>query len=516
MYVELAAGAYLLGSYAYHRWFADDEIEDQIKPEKVTIPTVSLGDPITLIYGRCRVREPWLAMIGAPQGVVDAGESAGQPFVYETDLFYVIGVGMGDDANTRVRHVYVDDVKLRGGDLQGVVATGASEHAIVENFGSPGEDEVGRIGGWIEVLAGGSSQVLRSEGPPVNHTYAGDRMFHYRDAAALDYTPHVSSFRGYLSALLFGDETFFTIAGQGDQWRIGNSPNPGSYQFECHSYPFMGSQLGPSNKIGEEANPADVLLDLLTGTRCKAGVPRSRIDFASFTAAAETLAEEGNGYSRAVADAETFSDVVDEILRQIDGVLFEDPHTDTWKLKLVRPDYVISDLVQINPDNTRKLTNVSAGSRSNLTNKIRVMYTDRDSDYVDNSAEAFNQATAAGQNGVANEQQLRFPGVCTAELAIAIATRELSARSRPIAKCRAIVDRTLVRVNPGDAVRVTWPDHQWEDLLFRVAAVDRGTRDSSEITLDLVQEFYQNWRGVVQGDSGTLSGFPITGGVAEP
>jgi hypothetical protein len=61
-------------------------------------------------------------------------------------------------------------------------------------------------------------------------------------------------------------------------------------------------------------------------------------------------------------------------------------------------------------------------------------------------------------------------------------------------KCRAIVDRTFAYTNPGDPIRVTWPEYGLDGVVFRVAQVTRGTSKSSKITMELVQDHFYVFR----------------------
>ncbi len=64
-------------------------------------------------------------------------------------------------------------------------------------------------------------------------------------------------------------------------------------------------------------------------------------------------------------------------------------------------------------------------------------------------------------------------------------------------KFRALVDRSFVRVNPGDAIKVTWSGPDIAGLVFRVVAPpDRGTLENGTIALDLVQDAAYTYRQI--------------------
>ncbi len=292
-------------------------------------------------------------------------------------------------------------------------------------------------------------------------------------------------------------------------WVHGTTAQLPSYSFECSSYPAVGLY---GSQVGDEANPADVIYDLLTGTFGKLGLSTDLVDSVSFEAAARTLLDEAHGYSRAFDELRSASEYIADILKQIDAVLYEDPIDSKIKLKLIRADYVPADCLEINPENCQKIETPAAGGWTGRANKIRVTFPKRGSQYTDGSATAQNQANAVGQDGIVEEVVLDFRGVCTQALADTIAGRELAALSRPMFKCSAIVDRSFLRINPGDVVALTWPDWHISGMLMRVAGVTRGSLQSGAIKLDLIQDFFYTARRVFVGggDHGALGGFPGT------
>ena len=72
-----------------------------------------------------------------------------------------------------------------------------------------------------------------------------------------------------------------------------------------------------------DANPAEVLFELLTDELIGLNIPLSKIDFPSFIASGETLATEGNGFSLLVDRITPAIDIIKEVLRQTNSVLFE-------------------------------------------------------------------------------------------------------------------------------------------------------------------------------------------------
>ncbi len=97
---------------------------------------------------------------------------------------------------------------------------------------------------------------------------------------------------------------------------------------------------------------------------------------------------------------------------------------------------------------------------------------------------------ASGGCHLVPEQVLEFRGIKTMALAEAVAGRELAYRSRPLARCRVKVDRTFIRVRPGDVVRMSWPKLNIAGRVFRVGHVSLGAADENVVYLDLIEDYF--------------------------
>lgn len=382
----------------------------------------------------------------------------------------------------------------------------------------------------VEILDGRPTQILKEpNGTPA--TYAGDYVPTTYTGAnmMIARAPEtIPGYRGFLTAMFYRDEFVGELgrisrylAPGGPPWAqdltglldpdnhlfvmaIGTSSTAPSFAFEASTYPPV--YLGPARKVGEEANPADAILELLVNPRAKLKYPRDRVDSAgTFAAAALTLAREGNGYSRVIEGGRQAREVINEILAQVDGVAYEDPIDRLIKLKLIRPDYDPVLVTEINVRNCKELKNAAIGGSTSIANLVRVRYTSRQNNYESRVVDGHNQANIVGQDGIVREVQLEFPGVCTEVLAQAIADREFDARSRPISKMTAVVDRSFYRFCPGDVVALTFPHYQWDRVLFRVVHNNRGAPTDNFVTLDLIQEVFQVYRGEHRDDLGQLT-----------
>lgn len=490
----LIAAGFIVGDYVYHRWF-DPPPPPPPPSNTLGLPSSSVGASVPMIYGRIRVHTPlmvWWGQAEALSGGV-SGTGTPAPYVYAVDMLFAIGVPF-QNGLARVKGAWSGERQLGWLDFgSGQTGNGGFETPI-ESDASALDGAAVLDGGLVETMNGSSSFVMIAAGPTAN-TNAAQKM----NIAGIPLA-QIPGYRGYLSAFLYNS----TIG-----WIIGTNPQPNAYSFEVTSYPNgnypSGLTIGSLTMVGSQlindgvnpivdVNPIDVLWDLFVGTFGKLGWSPSLIDAGSFVAAAATLAAEGHGFSRSWETQTPVRQCIDELMQQVDGVIYEDPTTGQIGVKLIRADYDVGSLMTITPENCEELQNFAMGGWTGLANRVVVTWTDRGNNYRDNTSTAQSDANAVGQDGEVVSVTLNMPGVCTQILGDALAGRELQARSIPLMKCRAIVNRQFLRVKPGDAILLTWPEANISRVVMRVAAVGRGTLENGAISLDLVQDYFYQWR----------------------
>ncbi len=478
MILELIEIGFLVGSFVYHRLNETGPIKTS---DRLT-PRLADGESIPLIYGRCRVRSPLISWYGNASAVQRIDQPDGV-FFFEIDMTLVLGIPFRDGI-VNLCGVYLDDHPIPAVifSADGLPANvGGSTYLFDNSVGIPDTDSRFTSFPYVEFGDGNSGQTM------VGSLLEGSMVLAGVDASL------IPGYRGYMT---------FHVADLGR-----NDKNIPVLHFEVSSYPSVSLD---EYTVGLEANPADVLYDLLKGTFGKLGLDYTLVDYETFRAAAEALNDEEHGYSRAIEDSSSADEIISDILKQIDAVMYEDPIDSKIKLKLIRGDYDPTLCRDINPETCERIDTPAAGGWTGRVNKIRVVFPDRDSNYAPGSATAHNQANAVGQNGLVEELVIQMPGVCTQALANDIAGRELAARSRPMFKCTAIVDRSFLRTVPGDVVSINWPDWHISGMLMRVAGVTRGSLQNGAIKLELIQDFFYSRRAIIVegGDHGTIGSFP--------
>jgi hypothetical protein len=282
---------------------------------------------------------------------------------------------------------------------------------------------------------------------------------------------------------------------------LGNSTTIKPWSFEIERYPalFAGQSSG-QNKIGStDANPMNVVYEILTNTEWGFGYPATDIDVgaaSSFKAAADTLITEANGFSMSLDRPLKAKELLQELQRQIDGVVFLDQRTGKWKVKLARADYSIGSVPQLTDDNVKEVRDFSRGSWDDTLNQVQVQYTKREDEYKESYAVAQDMANAIIQGGgsvaTANvvSGQLNFPGVMDGALASNIAWRELRGQAYPLARATLVVSRELWNVSLGDVCAWTSAALGFTQLPVRINRIDFGRLDQNEIVLQVVQDVF--------------------------
>lgn len=273
---------------------------------------------------------------------------------------------------------------------------------------------------------------------------------------------------------------------------IGNASTPEAVSFVCSRFPKSPSTAPESllyEKIGDDANPAYFLHEIITHPAFGADIAFTTVDVESFVAAAKTLHDEGLGISCVIDTARTAADVIDDIKKIIQGSLNTDPATGALKLRLIRNNYSLDEVPEIGPWNVKSLSDFSRGSLDTAVNEVKLKYT--------STAEDYNERTVIAQNnglrihkGDSDGQTLSMPMISTRETAAKIVQRELSAISVPLASCIAECHRSMADAEVGDVVKLTWPAQKIEKIVMRVTAVDLGAPTDGAVRLTLIQDVF--------------------------
>lgn len=271
---------------------------------------------------------------------------------------------------------------------------------------------------------------------------------------------------------------------------IGESPQLRRMSFEISAYTNNLGRFfdGRITSSGLDINPAEALYEILHSDWRGLSVDPSKIDIASFRSVAATLQSEVNGCSLQVTRSQDGRTVITEILRQIDGVLYEEPTTGQMKLRLIRDDYDESTLPVYDEDDIIEVTNFTKTSWEDVYSQVKVSFASRESE---SSLVAVAQDMAvANMMGKLRTASVSFPFCYDKNLANKLAARELSRLSVPIFRCTLEMNRRAYNIRPGDVFKLTWPEYGITEAIVRVQKYDLGELLNNRIILEVVQDLF--------------------------
>jgi hypothetical protein len=240
--------------------------------------------------------------------------------------------------------------------------------------------------------------------------------------------------------------------------------------FEVQRFPNTLALSGGDEDIDNDANPACMIYDLLTSSPAKngLGIPVGEIDLDAFRTVGATLAAEGLGLSMVLDKQAAAKDVVLDILRHVDGIVYVEPST---------------------------------GLLTTLKNQVRVQYCDRRHGYINKTVIAQNQAAIEAAGGEISTQDLSLRGFSTAENAAKACSKALAGLSYPLAALAIEANRTAWVLRPGSVFVLNWPPLGIAGMVCRVTKIGKGELISGLITFDALEDqFAIDWTAYTPPD----------------
>jgi hypothetical protein len=199
------------------------------------------------------------------------------------------------------------------------------------------------------------------------------------------------------------------------------------------------------------------------------------------------LYNEGLGMSLIVQAAITGKDLLEEVMRVADGVLYQDPATSQIVAKLIRQDYTVASLPIFDESCITSLSNFQKTTWENTFNQCRVTFKDRNNNYDDSVAITQDFANINFQQRV-KSTEINVPGCPLATTASVLASRQLSLLNVPLYKCDLKVNRKAQDLRPGSVFVLNWKPFNISNMVMRVTKIDFGELTSNEIKISCVQD----------------------------
>jgi hypothetical protein len=241
--------------------------------------------------------------------------------------------------------------------------------------------------------------------------------------------------------------------------------------------------------ISGDANPALIIYDLLTNVDYGLGILAATINASSFEAAATTLASEGLGVSMQFDTQASADQLMGEVLRHCDGLIYTDPATGLWTIVLARGGYDPTTLPVITVDSVLGTPDCSRGSWSETTDCVNIRYSSRAANFDDRTIRAYDAANIE-VTGEVRPQNIDFKGISSEAAAALVAIRVLKTLTYPLCKIKLVANRSVWSLRPGGLFRFTWVPLGVINQVFRITRIGYGELVDGKISIDAVEDIF--------------------------
>lgn len=239
-------------------------------------------------------------------------------------------------------------------------------------------------------------------------------------------------------------------------------------------------------QIGVDMNPIHIIVQCMTDPEWGMGYPTTVLG-SSFVTAADKCYTEGFGLSLMWTQQTSINEFVKMILSHIDGTIYLDKTTGKFELTLFRADYDVNTLPVLGPSNVVSVDEFQRSAWGETVNQITVEWTDPRTE--DTSAITVQDLANIRVQGGVVANTVRYQGIRSAELAYRVADRDLRKVCVPLAAVKLTALR-MFDFKHGGLFRLTWPEHDLVDVVFRILSVDYGTLDSPTMRIDAVEDVF--------------------------
>lgn len=240
---------------------------------------------------------------------------------------------------------------------------------------------------------------------------------------------------------------------------------------------------------GRAANPAAVIYWLLTDRDIGLQTPATQINASTFIDAGNTLAAEGLGVNFLYDQFSIAGDLIEDILRHVDGFRYIDPETGLYCMGLVRDDYAVDTLLRVDETNIVGTTGVEVDEPSwaDLVNNVVVEYTD--TNFRKASIPYMNLA-GVERRGEVETRTLQYLGFHRDDMALALAARLSKRYAYPLKSGVFRLNRTAWRLHEGALFLWTGYPYDQGSRVMRCIEVNYGTLEDGEMQVSAIEDVF--------------------------
>ena len=252
----------------------------------------------------------------------------------------------------------------------------------------------------------------------------------------------------------------------------------------------VGTEGVPGYIPGGSANGIHILYEAFTNTSWGLGLSTTLLDDVAFKDAADILYDENFGISLLFSKQTPVEEFVQTIIQHIGAVIYTSNTTGQFVVKLIRApsQQELDDAPIFDGSNIITYQSYERPSFAEMINEVVLNYNPQKA-FKGSTITMQDLASVEAQGGIVS-QTVQFPGIDNAAIAAIVGQRELGQYSNPLAKVQFTTNRDGWNVNPGDIIKYQNSELGVVDLIVRVFAVNYGTLQNGEITMDGTQDIY--------------------------
>lgn len=274
-----------------------------------------------------------------------------------------------------------------------------------------------------------------------------------------------------------------------------------------------------------DANPAEVAYEWITNRVFGGRLTPSRVDLASFQAAALTHYTEGLGCSLELNREYDVESALDDITSLADAAIHGSLHSGTIKYKTIRRTYSIASLPVFRHGDDASITTKSQynvleieshelGTWKGTANDFKLEYVNRSNKYQIEKQPAQDLANRLIQGRTVTVNK-SFRGVGLPATAALVATREMRAASFPRPTFTIYVNRDAAwdatnsrYIEPSDVRKLISYKYGWTKIL-RILEVGIGKEDDSRVRLVCSEDVFGVGAAAFASTSGSGFTYPL-------
>jgi hypothetical protein len=263
---------------------------------------------------------------------------------------------------------------------------------------------------------------------------------------------------------------------------------------------WMPSYIEP---ITGQMNGVHIIRDLLTDTLVGLGVPLTEIG-TSWEQAAITCYNEGYGFTFLFAEGKSIDEYIKIVKSHINAEVYKSRTTNKYEIKLVRKDYTIGSIFELNSNNVKEITSLKRTLPGELFSKVVVQYING-ATYKD-AVEVAENFTLSNLQGGYVEKAIEFRGCRSRNLATKLAARELLEVSTQIYMGTVVCNREAENLNLGQefVLKASANPYIDVDIVCRVAGINLGTATDNKVTITFAQDIFEAQEAVLVNSEESL------------